>query len=120
MLTHQENAQNQPAHRRWSRSGRHSKFRGVHWDIQRGKWKVTIQCAGVAHNLGYFTDELEAARSASAWRKEHMPFSVEPGGDGASHFSHRGDPEDRGSDVRVRPRIGGAILKSEGRDDERP
>lgn len=45
-----------------SRGGK-SIFKGVSWNTQKGRWKVAFRCNGVFHFVGYFTDEIEAARA---------------------------------------------------------
>jgi hypothetical protein len=40
-----------------------SRYKGVHWYKRKRKWQVQIQVKGNRHNLGYFTDELEAAKA---------------------------------------------------------
>ena len=39
-----------------------SRFLGVNWDKQYQKWKVSIRANDRKKILGYFDDELEAAR----------------------------------------------------------
>ncbi|MBA3688468.1 MAG: HNH endonuclease [Chloroflexi bacterium] len=66
------NSQNQtPQH------DRSSKYRGVHYYKARQKWTAKVQVGGVVHQLGYFTDELTAARAAAEYRAQHMPYSEE-------------------------------------------
>lgn len=57
--------------------GSSSKYRGVTWDARRGRWRVQVQVD--RHNSfgGFFADEDEAGRSASALRAELMPFTIE-------------------------------------------
>lgn len=50
-----------------------SPYRGVSWDPRRGKWRATGKLADRQAWLGYFSDELEAAITAEAWRREHTP-----------------------------------------------
>lgn len=71
ILTTGGNAQNKPS------LGGSSRFRGVTWDKNRQKWMASAQLDGRRHNLGRFDDEEVAARAASDWRREHMPFSNE-------------------------------------------
>ena len=40
-----------------------SRFHGVGWDKVHGKWKAYCTIGGVQKSLGYFVDELEAARA---------------------------------------------------------
>lgn len=68
--THALNHQNKPANR-----GSSSQFRGV--SREGGKWRAVVRLNGKNHHLGFYEDEVEAARVASAWRAEHMPFAVE-------------------------------------------
>ncbi len=43
--------------------GSSSRFKGVHFDKQTGKWVATICCDGKSIYLGSFNDETEAARA---------------------------------------------------------
>lgn len=54
--------------------GRTSSYRGV--CRVNGRWLAQAQVGGRHYNLGSFDDELEAARVASAFRREHMPTST--------------------------------------------
>jgi hypothetical protein len=65
------NAQNM--HRR----GGTSAYRGVSWVAKRQKWTAQGYAHGRQHNLGYYDDELEAARIAAEWRAKNMPYAVE-------------------------------------------
>jgi hypothetical protein len=40
-----------------------SKFKGVHWHKGQNKWVAQISCNNKKHHLGYFTEELAAARA---------------------------------------------------------
>lgn len=55
-----------------------SKFRGVDWHKPSRKWRARVRHEGKLVHLGMFHDELEAARAASEFRKQHMPYAVEP------------------------------------------
>lgn len=44
-------------------NGKSSQFKGVHWNKQAQKWCARIKVNGRTLHLGYFTDELEAART---------------------------------------------------------
>lgn len=70
--THAQNHQN-----RKSVTGATSAYRGVHWSTRNRKWRATAKINGQRYELGLFSDELEAARSVSVWRQEHMPYAVE-------------------------------------------
>lgn len=70
IVTKSENNQNVSA-----RPGT-SAFRGVCWDIERGRWLAYARVDGAKRNLGRYDDEQEAAAVAAAFRAERMPFSV--------------------------------------------
>ncbi len=65
----------QNRHNQGSRPGSSSTHRGVSWSEKRGRWEASVNVNGRAHFLGRFADELDAARVASEFRREHMPFS---------------------------------------------
>lgn len=65
-----QNAQNKPA------LGGSSRFRGVGWRGDTKKWAAFVQLQHHQYNLGCFSDELDAARIAEAFRLAHMPFAV--------------------------------------------
>jgi hypothetical protein len=71
IVTPAQNGQNQRG------KGGTSRFRGVSWDTERQKWLAMAKVGDLKVNLGRFESEQEAARVASAWRREHMPFSNE-------------------------------------------
>jgi hypothetical protein len=54
-----------------------SPYRGVCWDGTYLKWLAQAQVARRNHFLGYFDDEEEAARVASAFRLAHMTHTNE-------------------------------------------
>jgi len=56
VCTHQENLRNQRAQRRGT-----SRYRGVYWQRQRGKWTAKIKCDGRSEYLGLFRTEYAAA-----------------------------------------------------------
>jgi hypothetical protein len=70
VVTPAENSQNRRAN-----SNATSRFRGVQWDGKKGLWRVRPNLNGQRFNVGYFKDEVEAARAAEAWRQENMPFA---------------------------------------------
>lgn len=72
VVTQAENGQNRSSHR-----GSSSRYRGVYWDSLRGKWRAKSRLNGAVVHIGYFTDEVAAARAARAWRLAHMPFANE-------------------------------------------
>lgn len=71
VCTHAENQQNLHTTR-----GK-SSYRGVSWNTQSQKWRANAKLNGKRIFLGSYDDEHEAARVASAWRAEHMPFSAD-------------------------------------------
>lgn len=58
-----------------SHEGAKSRFRGVDWRKERGRWRAKATLNGKTHYLGTFEEEVEAARAADAWRLENMPFA---------------------------------------------
>jgi hypothetical protein len=52
-----------------------SRFRGVYWHAQRGRWGANVQITGKRFSLGLFDVEEEAAAVAAAFRAKHMPYS---------------------------------------------
>jgi hypothetical protein len=60
-----ENSQNHPGF------GGTSEFRGVH-RLPNGRFEAKVRVAGRLHHVGYFDDELEAARAAEAYRLKHL------------------------------------------------
>eukprot|EP00899_Mesostigma_viride_P009897 jgi/Mesvir1/18909/Mv18901-RA.2 len=49
-----------------ARQGGSSQYRGVTWDKQRGRWRVSLRIRGKTKYLGQYDDEVEAARAADA------------------------------------------------------
>jgi hypothetical protein len=54
-----------------------SPHRGVTWSKAAGRWQAQVGLDGRTHYLGLFDDELAAARAASEFRRENMPFANE-------------------------------------------
>lgn len=67
-----ENNQNLGSYR-----GSSSRHRGVSWHQRQRKWVARCRLHGKLHWLGSFDDEAEAARVASDWRRQHMPYALE-------------------------------------------
>ena len=40
-----------------------SKFKGVSWHKSRNKWRAYINLDNIQYHLGYFNDEIEAAKA---------------------------------------------------------
>lgn len=59
-----------------SRRGSASRFRGVR-KASSGKWQAFGHINGKFRHLGVFVSEDDAARAASEFRREHMPWAVE-------------------------------------------
>jgi hypothetical protein len=49
-----------------AKRSRSSRFKGVHWDRDRGKWFAQIKVNNKAHALGRYADEEQAARAYDA------------------------------------------------------
>ena len=73
VVTLAQNAQNLTRRRQ----GSLSRFRGVAWDKEAGRWMARANLNGRAYHLGRFDREKDAAAVAAAWRAEHMPYSAE-------------------------------------------
>jgi hypothetical protein len=52
-------------------------YRGAHWHVRRNRWQANVRLDRKDHYLGLFDTREEAAAVASAFRREHMPFSVQ-------------------------------------------
>ncbi len=65
-----ENAQNRVAG-----FGGSSRYRGVAWHGQRGRWGAYAKVARRRVYIGLFDTEEQAARAAAEFRARHMPFS---------------------------------------------
>lgn len=66
------NRQNRPSY-----AGSSSRFRGVSWDKDRGKWRARIRGAGRRDlHLGLFDSEEQAGEAARQARQQFMPYAV--------------------------------------------
>src|ERR1700744_1621868 len=68
-VTNAQNCQNRTS------SGKSSRFRGVHWDSSKGKWRAVGKKGYQFFHIGRFNSELDAALAAYNWRQENLPFS---------------------------------------------
>lgn len=69
VVAHAENAQNRSA------VGTTSRHRGVSFHAGRQVWRAHVTAGGRKRQIGTYTTELEAARAAAQFRREHMPFA---------------------------------------------
>ncbi len=53
-----------------------SRYRGVWWCSREEKWMAMARLDNKNHSLGAFAEEIDAARSAEAFRRTHMSFAV--------------------------------------------
>jgi len=54
-----------------------SKYKGVCWYSREKRWAVRIHADGKTHTIGYFTNEIQAAKAYDhAARKYHGDFAV--------------------------------------------
>jgi len=57
--------------------GAHSKYHGVTWQKSIKKWQAQIRINGIQTIIGYFNDEIEAAKAYDeAAKKYHKEFAV--------------------------------------------
>ena len=69
--TYQENGYNSKKSKESS-----SPYKGVHWHIKSKKWESTITINGKVKHIGYFSDEIEAAKAYDqVARKLHREFA---------------------------------------------
>lgn len=62
----------QNSHNRRPKQGCSSQYKGVAWHRKNAKWVVRIYCDGKKYFLGYYTDEVEAARAYDEAACEHF------------------------------------------------
>lgn len=48
-----------------------SKYKGVYFRKDRNKWNVLISVDGILKNMGYYSSEIEAARTYDTFAKEY-------------------------------------------------
>lgn len=71
LATYGENCQNQKR-----TANNTSEYKGVHWHKWQKKWAAAIRADNKRHHLGYFRDEIEAAKAYDrAARKYHGQFA---------------------------------------------
>ena len=76
VTTRSGNAQN-----RVRPAGRASQYRGVSRTSNGRKWRATAVLNQRSIHIGTFDNEIDAARAASEWRAEHMPYSQDARGE---------------------------------------
>ena len=64
LATHAQNSRNS------SKVKGTSRFKGIHFYTRTGKWQAQIQASGKRYGLGYFDDEVEAAKAYDAKARE--------------------------------------------------
>lgn len=73
VCTRAQNGQN----RNGGRRGGSSKYRGVSFCKQTGRWAAHARVNYKQHFLGRYDTEKQAAKAASDFRAKHMPFSAD-------------------------------------------
>jgi len=53
-----------------------SKYRGVGWNIEKGKWKARIKYKTKEYNIGYYETEIEAAAACNVKVREICPTEI--------------------------------------------
>jgi len=77
VVTNKQNMQNRRSHKEMRGNPVSSGYRGVSWNKASQKWKAGVTLDGKMHHIGYFDDEVEAARAARALRVELMQYTYE-------------------------------------------
>ncbi|MHC4664664.1 MAG: AP2 domain-containing protein [Planctomycetota bacterium] len=71
LATFRQNCRNQ---RRLSHGT--SRYKGVHWNKKAKKWAAAIRCNNKTHHIGYFNNEIEAAKAYDEMAKTlHREFA---------------------------------------------
>ncbi len=71
VCTRRENSINAPGNANGT-----SRYKGVSWNTQQGKWVATVHCWRTPYHLGLFASEVEAARAYNAVAREmHGEFA---------------------------------------------
>jgi len=65
--TKQQNAWNS----KFKRKARITRFYGIYWDKDKEKWQVRLDINGRIRRLGYYADEIEAAKAYDEAAKEY-------------------------------------------------
>ncbi len=52
-------------------TGRTSRFFGVYWARLSRRWHARVYCGGKKHHIGYYDDELAAARAVDKWLSDN-------------------------------------------------
>lgn len=63
---------------RKKRTGTSSKFRGLSWDKAHGFWEASIRINKKKVSLGYFSEEMDAARAYDAAARKHYGEFASP------------------------------------------
>lgn len=66
-VTVQQNVWN----RKIVKKGRRTRYTGIYWNKEAGKWNVRLRVNGRRKSFGYYADEVEAAKAYDAAVKEH-------------------------------------------------
>jgi hypothetical protein len=72
LASHALNGQNRESANSNSKSG----IRGVYWCNTYGHWIAKAMLNRIPHHIGIFSELDEAANAVTAWRREHMPYSI--------------------------------------------
>lgn len=76
IVTKAQNLQNKSAYRTSRHGRRTSRHRGVCWDKAKQKWHAYASIDRHMHHLGHYEAEEDAARAASDFRAQRMPYAT--------------------------------------------